>query len=83
MALYRSLFLIIFILLFSLLSYAQEIPSSLRSQAAISRVRPDLEREMESNGFGWGSAVFMRIFKASEYSMQILHRILGGQKISA
>jgi len=66
MRLYRILSLIIVFLLFSLHSYAQEIPSTPRSRAAISRVRPALENELASAGFRLGSAVFIRIFKASD-----------------
>lgn len=66
MASYRALFIIIFILLLPVQSIAQDIPSSPRSRAAISRVRPELEKDVQSNGFEWGSAVFVRIFKASE-----------------
>jgi len=65
MKLYRVLSLIIVFLLFSLHSYA-DIPSSPRSRAAISQVRPALEIELASAGFRWGSAVFIRIFKASD-----------------
>ena len=66
MRLYRVISLIIVFLLFSLHSYAQEIPSTPRSRAAISRVRPVLEKEIGSAGFRWNSAVFIRIFKASD-----------------
>ncbi len=66
MRLYRILSLIIVLLLLSLHSYAQDIPSSPRSRAAITRVRPALEKEIASAGLSWGSDIFIRIFKASD-----------------
>ena len=45
------------------ISEAQEIPSSARSRAAITRVKPKLQKEFTRSGFNWGTPVFIRIFK--------------------
>jgi murein L,D-transpeptidase YafK len=47
-------------------SEAQDIPSSARSRAAISRVTPKLQREFSRAGFNWGAPLFVRIFKKSK-----------------
>jgi murein L,D-transpeptidase YafK len=44
-------------------SEAQNIPSSARSRAAISQVKPKLQRELSSARFNWGTPIFVRIFK--------------------
>ncbi len=45
------------------ISEAQEIPSSARSRAVISRVKPKLQSEFSRAGFNWGTPIFIRIFK--------------------
>jgi len=41
------------------------IPSSKRSEEAIAKVRPGLEKALAARGLAWGAPVFIRIFKAS------------------
>jgi len=45
---------------------AREIPSSARSRAAISRVKPRLQKELSRAEFAWGAPVFIRIFKKTK-----------------
>jgi murein L,D-transpeptidase YafK len=47
-------------------SEAQDIHSSARSRAAISRIRPQLQREFSGTGFRWGAPIFVRIFKKTK-----------------
>ena len=44
---------------------AAEIPTSSRSQAAIKRVTPKLESELDAKGMELGSPIFLRILKAT------------------
>ncbi len=44
----------------------QDIPSSARSRAAISRVKPKLQGEFSGAGFNWGAPIFVRIFKKTK-----------------
>jgi murein L,D-transpeptidase YafK len=50
----------------SAVSESQDIPSSARSRAAISRVKPKLQGEFKSAGFNWGAPIFVRIFKKTK-----------------
>jgi murein L,D-transpeptidase YafK len=43
--------------------YPMHIPSSLRSQEAINKVRPLLENELIKHGVKWGAPIYIRIFK--------------------
>ncbi len=47
-------------------SEARDVPSSVRSRTAISKVSPDLQRELSRAGFSWGSPIFIRIFKSTK-----------------
>lgn len=42
---------------------AEHVPKSARSQAAVERAAPALRRDLMSDGYAWGSPVFIRIFK--------------------
>ena len=53
-------------ILISAVSEAQDIPSSARSRAAISRIKPQLQREFSGTGFIWGAPIFVRIFKKTK-----------------
>jgi murein L,D-transpeptidase YafK len=53
------------VILFASNSVAQ-VPSNVRSNEAISRVRPKLELELRTNRLIYGSEVFIRIFKESK-----------------
>jgi murein L,D-transpeptidase YafK len=44
-------------------AYSVHLPSSVRSQEAIIRVRPLLENELIKYGVKWGAPVYVRIFK--------------------
>ena len=57
------IFLFVIPLVIPTVSEAQDIPSSARSRAAISRVKPQLQRESSRAGFKWGAPIFIRIFK--------------------
>jgi hypothetical protein len=39
-------------------SESQDIPSSARSRAAISRVKPELSKALSRAGFKWGAPIF-------------------------
>ena len=52
--------------LISAISDAQNIPSSPRSRAAISRVKPRLQQELSDAGLTWGAPIFIRIFKETK-----------------
>ncbi len=43
---------------------ARDVPSSRRSRQAIHRARPALAKHMSERGLSWGSAIYLRIFKA-------------------
>jgi len=43
--------------------FAQEIPSTERSREVIARIKPELQIRMESEGFQYGTPIFIRIFK--------------------
>jgi len=45
---------------------AQDVPSSRRSRQAITAVAPGLIRELQKKNLAYGSAVFIRIFKAEK-----------------
>jgi murein L,D-transpeptidase YafK len=51
------------LLTFPVCAYPLHLPSSVRSQEAIIRVRPLLEDELIEHGVKWGAAVYIRIFK--------------------
>lgn len=57
------IFLFVTTIVITAVSEAQDIPSSARSRAAISRVKPGLQREFSRAGFNWGTPIFIRIFK--------------------
>jgi len=57
------IFLFVTAIVISAVSEPQDIPSSARSRAAISRVKPELEREFSRGAFKWGAPIFIRIFK--------------------
>jgi murein L,D-transpeptidase YafK len=46
---------------------AESIPSSIRSELAIQKVRPKLTQELQAHGLKVGAAIFMRIFKESSH----------------
>ncbi len=56
-------FLLVITIVIPAVSEAQGIPSSARSRAAISRVKPKLQKEFSRAGFNWGTPIFIRIFK--------------------
>ncbi len=60
------IFFIAVIVVMTAISEAQEIPSSVRSRAAISRVKPNLLKEFSRAGFNWGAPIFIRIFKITK-----------------
>ncbi len=60
------IFLFVATIVITTVSEAQDIPSSARSQAAISRVKPKLQREFSRAGFNWGTPIFVRIFKETK-----------------
>jgi murein L,D-transpeptidase YafK len=57
------IFLFFATIIITTISEAQEIPSSARSRAAISRVKPILQKELSRAGFKWGTPIYTRIFK--------------------
>jgi len=57
------IFLLVPMMVTTTVSVAQEIPSSARSRAAISRVESKLQREFSRARFNWGTPIFVRIFK--------------------
>ena len=59
--------ILLFIMLIQIfnLSTAQ-VPTSTRSEEAITRVRPILEKELNGKGIKYGSPIFIRIFKESK-----------------
>ena len=61
----RLLFLTVVLVVDSTGADAKLPPLSPRAEAAIQRVRPGLEVELEKQGLAWGSAVFIRVFKES------------------
>ena len=60
------IFLFVATLVIAAVSEAQVIPSSARSRAAISRVKPKLQGELSGAGFNWGMPIFVRIFKKTK-----------------
>ncbi len=52
---------------------AKSLPSSSRSREAKQRIRPMLQKELMAKGFGWGAALFIRIFKESKTLEVWLH----------
>ena len=50
----------------TVVSESQDIPSSARSRAAISRVKPKLQKEFSLAGFNWGTPIFIRILKKTK-----------------
>ena len=60
------IFISVAIIVITVVADAQDIPSSDRSQAAISRVKPKLHGEFSSAGFNWGAPIFIRIFKKTK-----------------
>jgi murein L,D-transpeptidase YafK len=58
-----TIFLLVAMIVTTAVSEAQEIPSSARSRAAISRIKPKLQTEFSRTGFNWGTPIFIRIFK--------------------
>jgi len=48
------------------ISEARDIPSSARSRAAVSRVKPFLQTELSRAGFNWGIPIYIRIFKKTK-----------------
>ena len=63
------IFLFVATIAITVFSEAQEIPSSARSRAAISRVKPKLQREFSRAGFNWGTAIFIRIYSLANNSL--------------
>jgi len=61
-----SIILFIITIFIATVSAAQDVPSSGRSRAAISRVKPKLQKEFSTAGFNWGSPIFIRIFKKTK-----------------
>lgn len=64
----KSVIILLFAIafLFATVSEGREIPSSARSRAAISRVKPKLQKEFSLAGFNWGTQIFIRIFKRTK-----------------
>ncbi len=60
------IFLFVATIVITAVSEAQDIPSSARSRAATSRVKPKLQKEFSSAGFNWGTPIFVRIFKKTK-----------------
>jgi murein L,D-transpeptidase YafK len=60
------IFLFVIAIVIPAVSEAQNIPSSARSRAAISRVKPKLQREFSRAGFNWAAPIFIRIFKKTK-----------------
>ena len=60
------IFLFAAAIIITAVSEAQDIPSSDRSRAAISRVKPKLQKEFSRAGFNWGAPIFVRIFKKTK-----------------
>jgi len=60
------IFLFVATIVITSASEAQDIPSSARSRAAISRVKHKLQRDFSSEGFNWGTPIFVRIFKKTK-----------------
>ena len=54
------------IIVITAIAEAQDIPSSARSRGAISRVKHKLQRDFSSEGFNWGTPIFVRIFKKTK-----------------
>ncbi len=57
---------ILFIFISLLTAFAEEIPSSARSREIISRIEPELRNHVESEGFQYGTPIFIRIFKEEQ-----------------
>lgn len=57
--------LIMCLLICSLISYSQSLPSSARSSRAIEDVTPDLQSALAVKGLTLGDPIFIRIFKES------------------
>jgi len=47
-------------------SAKNKVPSSRRSQNAIAKVKPLLEKEIRAKGLSYGSPIFIRIFKETK-----------------
>jgi len=60
------IFLFVATIVITSASDAKNIPSSARSRAAISRVKPKLQGEFSNAGFNWGAPIFVRIFKKTK-----------------
>jgi len=58
--------LLVIAIVIAAVSEAKDIPSSARSQAAISRVKPKLQKEFSRAGFNWGVQIYIRIFKKTK-----------------
>ncbi len=61
-----ALFLGLVVILTSAAAMADTIPTSVRAQEAIIRLRPMLEKSLETSGFQWGAPIYLRIFKAEK-----------------
>jgi murein L,D-transpeptidase YafK len=60
------IYLFVATIVITAVSEAQDIPSSARSRASISRIKPKLQKEFSRAGLNWGTPIFVRIFKKTK-----------------